>query len=406
MGEKIIDGGQRRPFGCPSTWSTLKCLGQTVILVSCVFNYVMTPHFECVLEGGYGTTMAVNPMAWVYSRSVSVACFMAYAVMSVKYRGGVAEYRARIALHDAYSPTTDAERRAFATFNAAVASACALLILPVNGMRLFRFVEDRRPIEVIVYFGLIYSQNALTCLMETRFVLLCYVLYTKFVRINRDMETIGDQLAADRGCPSVRRSRLVAAPVRRRHANRRGHYWVRDDGDMYRLRATGQRLVDAIERLKIRHRLMREAVDELQYVFAVPVGFSLCNLCVMGLFDIYYQLLNMYIQQRSNRSSAYIYLWLMQYMLRFFIIVITVHAATNQALRSKYLITHVSRNCLDVSTKEELQIFSNQISSTTMEFTICDLFTLNTKLFASAMAASITYLIILLQMKTEANDIY
>ncbi|KAF0759333.1 Uncharacterized protein FWK35_00018273, partial [Aphis craccivora] len=54
------------------------------------------------------------------------------------------------------------------------------------------------------------------------------------------------------------------------------------------------------------------------------------------------------------------------------------------ALRSKETITGISRYCLDVCTKEELQIFSNQISSTIIEFTMCDLFTVNVRLFTSS----------------------
>jgi len=91
------------------------------------------------------------------------------------------------------------------------------------------------------------------------------------------------------------------------------------------------RLADAVEQLKIRHRLIREAVDELNHAFAVPLFMSLCNLCVMATFDIYYQVMNVFVQHTSNRSVVYVYLWITQYMFRFFIIVWTAHGMMKQA---------------------------------------------------------------------------
>eukprot|EP00102_Acyrthosiphon_pisum_P022150 XP_016659360.1 PREDICTED: uncharacterized protein LOC103309266 [Acyrthosiphon pisum] len=67
------------------------------------------------------------------------------------------------------------------------------------------------------------------------------------------------------------------------------------------------------------------------------------------------------------------------------------------ALKSKILITDISNRYLDKNTKEEIQLFLNQMCSCAIEFTACDFFTLNNHLITSAIAAATTYLVILLQ---------
>lgn len=101
-----------------------------------------------------------------------------------------------------------------------------------------------------------------------------------------------------------------------------------ESGDfVYRSRATGRSLTTVVEWFKIRHRLIREAMDALKYAFTVSIGASLCNLCIMALYDIY-----KYSQSfvDEGRSYVFIMLWLFQYTFRFFIIVATAHATTKQ----------------------------------------------------------------------------
>lgn len=107
--------------------------------------------------------------------------------------------------------------------------------------------------------------------------------------------------------------------------------WYDDAGDyVYRSRATGRPLTDAVERFRVRHRLIREAADALKYAFSAPVAASLCNLCVMALFDIYdhYQ-----HSVYNTRNVAFVALWLAQYAFRFFAVVATAHATTNRVSR-------------------------------------------------------------------------
>lgn len=97
---------------------------------------------------------------------------------------------------------------------------------------------------------------------------------------------------------------------------------------VYLSRATGRPLTAVVERFKIRHRLIREAMGALKYAFDVPIGASLCILCIMAMYDIYF-----YSQHfvYDKWSHVYITLWLTQYTFRFFTIVATAHATTKQA---------------------------------------------------------------------------
>eukprot|EP00102_Acyrthosiphon_pisum_P023493 XP_016660703.1 PREDICTED: uncharacterized protein LOC107883997 [Acyrthosiphon pisum] len=378
---------------------------QAVMGALCVLNFVMTPYFECQLDGD-SCDENVSIMAGIYARSVSITCLVTVAVAWHKYRGAMVAYREHAELIDAYSvPATAAAASAnslyvdHATFSGVVLCVCMVLILPVNSFRLYRFVMDDRPVTAIVYFVLMYSQNIYVCLYETLFVRLFYALYTRYADLNRDMEAIGERIEDGRCArdePPPGRDGWIPYDGDDRH---RPHYF-------YYSPATGQPLEDAVERLRIRHRLIREAMDALKSAFAVPIGLSLCNLCVMVLFDVYYHLKNSVGQPAGDLARVYIFMWISQYTFRFFVITMTVDVTVKQALRSKETITDVSRHCLDISTKEELQIFSNQISSTVIEFTMCDLFTLNARLFTSAVGVCITYLVILLQFKIKADNVY
>ncbi|XP_025421193.1 gustatory receptor for sugar taste 43a-like [Sipha flava] len=59
-----------------------------------------------------------------------------------------------------------------------------------------------------------------------------------------------------------------------------------------------------------------------------------------------------------------------------------------------------SRN-LDVYTKEELQLFYYQLSVSSVNFTICGIFSVNNSLFISAVTALATYTVMLVQFHSR-----
>ncbi|XP_050535005.1 gustatory and odorant receptor 22-like, partial [Daktulosphaira vitifoliae] len=149
-----------------------------------------------------------------------------------------------------------------------------------------------------------------------------------------------------------------------------------------------------IERLRIRHQFIRTAVSNLNNLYSVQLGLSICVLCAMMLFDIYSETFR---ENDTSKSFIFVYGWSIQYSFRFVTIVLIAHVTTKQAHKTKTILADLNNRYLDNITKEEIQLFLNQISNNSMELTACDFFTLNTRLITSTIAAGTTYLIILFQ---------
>lgn len=85
----------------------------------------------------------------------------------------------------------------------------------------------------------------------------------------------------------------------------------------YYSRITEQPLAEIVEQLKIKHRLMRDAMDAVNDLLTVSLGFTLYTLCLMALFDIYFHVTNW----NPSKKQFFIFMWLFQYSLRFYMIV-------------------------------------------------------------------------------------
>ncbi|XP_026813287.1 putative gustatory receptor 28b isoform X2 [Rhopalosiphum maidis] len=167
--------------------------------------------------------------------------------------------------------------------------------------------------------------------------------------------------------------------------------------DVFQSLITGYPMTDFLENLKAKHKLVCQAVKNLNNMFGIHLGLSSCALCLYTLFDLYYHMQAIW---KHSKYKILVYCWIIQYFVRFLLITVLAHLTTKQALKSKILITDINNRYLDNNTKEELQLFLNQISSCSIEFTACDFFTLNTHLITSAIAAGTTYLVILLQFNS------
>jgi len=98
--------------------------------------------------------------------------------------------------------------------------------------------------------------------------------------------------------------------------------------DFYAMPSGEHSMANAIEVIRIRHRLIRDAVYALISLFGVPMGMSLFTLCVMALFDIYYEVFQ--DMGAKTRSLVFLYMWLLQYSIRFYTIVMTAHNTSKQ----------------------------------------------------------------------------
>ncbi|KAL5234057.1 hypothetical protein ACI65C_001467 [Semiaphis heraclei] len=116
-------------------------------------------------------------------------------------------------------------------------------------------------------------------------------------------------------------------------------------------------LANRVELLKMKHQFVRGIVVELNDLYGIQLGLSICLLFIMTLFDIYGEVS---VESNVTKTHVLFYGWLLQYSFRFFVIVLTSHVTTTQ-----------------------LQLFLSQLSSRPVEFTAGNLFTLDIHLITS-----------------------
>ncbi|KAE9543375.1 hypothetical protein AGLY_002175, partial [Aphis glycines] len=381
-----------------SSWKRLvAAVAVAALLTTCVFNFATAPLVLCLMDGGC-EDVSVTSLRGMYARTIAGACFASAAALLCKCGATVPVYVQTVDAHDVYAPTTVAERRDRALFCGLYVGLCMSVTLPVNALRLSLLFANRSEPIVLVFFAFMYLENVAMCLGETCFVTLCRTLGNKFLEINRDLQRLGEEMvgayddaaAAEKSTTAA----LLATTVRTTAAGRGVTY----GGDFYGGPGR-QSMANAVEVMRIRHQLIRDATAVLVDLYGLPVGLSLFTLGVMTLFDIYYQVSN--VMGADSRMMIFIYMWLLQYTIRFSAIVVTAHNTVKQALQSKIFITDINNRYLDNNTKEELQIFFNQVANCSIEITAYDFITLNNHLITSAIIAGTTYLVILLQYDSQ-----
>ncbi|KAE9523432.1 hypothetical protein AGLY_015984 [Aphis glycines] len=193
----------------------------------------------------------------------------------------------------------------------------------------------------------------------------CSGLYVKFQSINEDMSTMKSKMILLNRYPFV-------------------------------LKSEGRKSIDLypsarnIELLKMRHQFVCESVSNLNEIYSIQIGMSICVLFVMLLFDVYEAVTTKLAQ---TKTPLLLYVWLIQYIFRFVIVILTSYVTTKEGHRTKMLITDIHNRNLDSRTKEELRLFLNQACNHSIEFTTFDFLTLNTHLITSAIVAEIHFVV-------------
>lgn len=287
-----------------SFWKRLITLvAVTSLLAACVFSFFTAPLIMCLMDGGCAE-VSMTSLRGMYARTIAVSCFVSTSMLMYRCGAATSIYEQTMDAHEVYSPTTMAEHRRRRLFCTMYVTLCMSVILPINTLRLTLLIANHSDPIVLVFFVLMYLENVAMCLGESCFVTSCHTLGNKFVDINRDLQRLGEEMAANT-------------------AARRVTY----DADFYRGPGE-QSIANAVEVLRIRHQLIRDAVSMFADLFGGPVGLSLFTLGVMTLFDIYYQVSD--VMGADSRLMIFIYMWLLQYTIRFYAIVVSAHNATKQ----------------------------------------------------------------------------
>lgn len=300
------------------------------LMATCAVSFVMAPVFTCLMDNG---CIASDWSYTAYPRAIAVACFVSYAVLLRRRGTAAVAYRRAVAACELYAPAPAADRRRCARFRGAYTALCATITVPVNVMRAYLMHARRTHPVTVAFFVAMYAQNAAMCLLETRFVALCYGLRVRFGHVNRDLE----RLAAERSAGEDG----VPPPATPRRVVYGGDFYGSSSSAAAAAAAAGPATSDprprwprqdstanVVEIARVRHRLVREAIYALVDLFGVPVGMSLSALGVISLFDVYYEVFS--VAGADSRLPVFIYMWMLQYSVRFYAIVATAHQMTKQ----------------------------------------------------------------------------
>lgn len=341
------------------------------LMLTCVYNFTFASEALCKLD--HWCDIFSSTMTGMYTRVLAFVTFLSRLVMMIQSKQEILKYKETIKAFEMYSPTSTTEIKNYKLFSLTVVFLCLIIIIPINVSRLFYlyFYETQQDILLIVYYVFTYIQNLSMCCIETQFATQCFMIYTKFREINKDLKKLQDENTNHAKYPFIMG---MSTTVWKDYKNSLQH--VRYDKDFYRPRFKSHPMANTVELLRIKHWLTRQAVDILNNLFGIQMGLSVFLLWVMALFDIYYELYH------NSPTKILVYGWLLQYSLRLFMIILVAHYTTKQvcvviqmckspiaiylisylyvelqAMQSKSLILDTNNKMLDNGTKEEVRSY-------------------------------------------------
>ncbi|XP_016662188.2 uncharacterized protein LOC107884492 [Acyrthosiphon pisum] len=394
-----VQGGRR------NSNTSLPILSTVLLLASSLYALFAGTVVVCRI-GEKCTSEAIRILKQIYPGIANVTSMLSRIALSYSVMVGFDKYAETMECYETYSPTTVAEANRYKMFTATAVCACLLLVIPVNAMRLWiLWTNNADPTLAIIHFTFIYVQNLTMCCSETQFAEQCFVLYDKLKTVNDDVAVLGGPAGLARFSRHFRAT-AAAIPEAPSTAAALVPPGAADGAAAAVAVRAAQDPLDSVvaaavtvETLRIRHWLLREAISCLNRLFGVQLGMSVCALGVMSFFDIYYE--TFHVMGVYTMSDLVIYSWMLHYAVRYVGIILMSHYTTKEALYTKTLIANLKSNCLDCRINQELHLFLDQLSHSSVEFTACDIFTLNIRLIISTFAAGLTYLVILIQYQTN-----
>ncbi|XP_060834198.1 uncharacterized protein LOC132917465 [Rhopalosiphum padi] len=324
-----------------------------------------------------------------------------YNIKYKKYQ----KYKTTLEGFEIYIPMNTVALKHIKYFSFTVIFLCLITILPMNSLKLFYlFHNHTNPILMTTYFFFYYIHNLSMALTELHFAIQCFVVYTKFRDINEELIQINDEhnyynykvrypFIASRVETSKNREDMSPSSM------------IIYEKDFYCPKDKRYPLANTIELLRIKHWLSREAINDLKCLFGIQMCLSIITLAITLLFDIYadvfYSSTSMSFNKSVFRTNILFIGWILQYSLRLCLIIITTHTTIRQVVKTKKLITKMNNRHTDINTKEELQLFYNQLTVCSSEFTICDILTIENSLLTSIWSAGATYILILVQFHSD-----
>lgn len=291
----------------------------TILMISGIYNCIFANKIVCVLED-YCDNSFRTLLKGVFTRVVALSCFLTRLVVILKGNAPLIRYKKNLDKFQRISPMTQSETQALNKVSILLVLSCLLLTLPVNIFKLA--ILFFYSYYITLEFSLIYIHNLTMFCVETHFSVLCFVLYQKFNAINRDLMTLKIDTIIRNKYPFA----WQTDEKYREYKNSVVDYYNKE---ILQSLQAGRPMSDFIERLKIEHKLIREMVRNLNDMFGFHLGLSLCSLCLMLLFDMYYHLLDLWNMKFNN---VLFYGWLLQYIVRFATVTFLAQLLTKQVI--------------------------------------------------------------------------
>lgn len=291
----------------------------TFLLVSSPFLFIFIPTIVCDV-GMKCTTDSMRILKEIYPGVLNITSTFSRIALLYCVRYKFPKYKKILESYETYSPTSAADVERYKTFTLVSVLLCVGLSVMANVFRFHQFLNMNQPNAlVLVLFLYVFVQNLSMCCSETQFAEHCFVLYCKLRNINREIIKLKLGLL-------MNFSRYLCSL----HTNS-GSPAIAVDIDARGDPQDGTRSVaNAIEALRIRHWLIREAIGCLNSLFGIQLGMSVCTLCIMSFFDIYYET----FQEMDNNTLSTVVMYTLQFhfAVRYIGIILISHFTTKQVI--------------------------------------------------------------------------
>lgn len=284
--------------------------------MTCIYNYLNAPESVCSLV--ICNNSIITTAKAMFPRTLAVACLISRILAIYKTLNDFPQYKKKIIGYETYFPINNAKKYNQFFFTVTIVFAYTIIVLPINIFRVYLIHFNLRKTDILLFYIMMYIQNLSICSTEIHFIVRCFGLYQKFQLINEDITAVKSDIIITNKYPAVlqtkERTHIVVDPGS-------------NNCELSRPRTSAHQLSSNIELIRRRHQFVRGIADELNDLYGIQIGLSMCVLFIMTLFDIHGEVLT---KTTKAQSKMLIYVWLLQYSFRFCTIVLTAHFTTKQ----------------------------------------------------------------------------
>jgi len=139
-----------------------------MLVLSCVYSFIESPKFMCNLNNC--NTSKSTIMISMFPRAVSIVCMVSKLTFMYTDLSATIKYEKNIKIYEMYHPRVDVDKTDFRIFVIVMVSLCTIIVLPVNMLRFYLLYSKFRDVSMVLFFSIMYIQNASVCITELQFV--------------------------------------------------------------------------------------------------------------------------------------------------------------------------------------------------------------------------------------------